>query len=240
MSFAHEFMNILNMTAVPSEVMEELKGAPRWRAPIIFSVAATLIVGWFMVPAMEQPLRAIYVRSFGETGATTAVSSAMKLYIVCTTGLQVTLIPVRWSLIAVFMIIFRRVLGKGSAADFRRLFSAVAYAEVVFVAMSVLTVLILYAKGIETIERPVDLIVFRGLDYFLHDQTPSKILPGFLSSINIFSVWYVYLLATGMRIIGGEPGRRALGISAAAWCAWSGLAALLPAAMDTLLRVAAV
>ncbi len=238
MGLAHEFMNVLSMIAVPGDVVEELKSAPRWRAPVVCSMAAALTVGWFMVPAMEQPFKAIYERSFGEAGAGKALSSTMMLYFVGSAGLQALLIPVRWLMISVLLMLFARIIGSGAPVDFRRLFSAVAYAEIAFVGMSVLTVLILYAKGIDTIEKPVDLVVFRGLDYFLNDQTPSDLLPGFLSSINIFSLWYVYLLATGMRIMGDEPGRRALGISAAAWCAWAGLAALQPLAMEALFRLA--
>ncbi len=238
MSLGHEFMNVLNMIAVPGDVVEELKSAPRWRAPVMLSMMVALIVGWFMVPAMEQPFKAIYERSFGEAGAGKVLSSTMKLYFVGMAGLQALLIPLRWLAISTLLSLFARTFGRGVAVDFRRLFSAVAYAEIAFVGMSILTVLILYAKGIDTIEKPVDLVVFRGLDYFLHDQTPSDVVPGFLSSINIFSVWYVYLLSTGMRIMGDEPGRRALGISAAAWCAWAGLAALQPLVTEAFFRLA--
>ncbi len=85
-------------------------------------------------------------------------------------------------------------------ADFKKTFSMVVHCGIIPFLGSVLTLIILQLRGVNSIKSAVDAQVSLGLDIFLRSQDLSLPFKVFLSNINVFSIWWVLLLALGISI----------------------------------------
>ncbi len=223
MSFAQESMNLLNILAVPGEVVESLEATPRWRAPLITTALVSAVTGLFMVPAIEQTMRRAVESSFGASGP--AAASQNLLLPVLFLG-DVGGALCRWSVVAFGMLCGIRLARGGNEASYRRCFAVAAYAETTLLAMAVLNVLILYARGLETIAGADDLVVFKGINVLLSHRTEHPALSAMLSGLHPFALWYAGILAAGVRRFGALRPLPAVGVAVGAWCLWSAAAAI--------------
>ncbi len=239
MGFGREVANIFNVIASPTEVFQELTKHPRWRAPALFTLAASIIVGWFMIPALQQPLRGVYARSFGSAGGNTVIPSLMNFYFMLNIGADIVAIGVRWVVISLMLYGLVRIYMSYPLIEWKQAISLIAYSEVVFVAMSVVTVLVLYAIGLDKIEKPSDTVIFKGIDYFLGQREESNHLIRMLANFNVFSLWYVIVISSGMRVFAGLRRGVAVALSGVVWVCWSILTMLVPIITDSVFRVAA-
>ena len=167
MNLQQEFLNLFNILATPTEVYREINITPRWRIPFLFLVISSTTVGWFMIPAILEPMKKIFTSSFGQGSADAAISGIMKSILVAQLFIEPLLRLVRWLVLSAILFFITLLYGKGDSLLFKKLFSAVAYTESIFVLMSVLTILIIYVRGIDSIEATGGLTVFKGLDFFL-------------------------------------------------------------------------
>lgn len=237
MNFRSEVVNIFTVLATPSEVFEEIKIHPRWRAPALMTFISAITIGWFMIPALEQPLQNIYERSFGTNGAGAAMSSMMKAYFVSEVIVRTAAIFVRWILFSFTLYGIAHVSVKRSSLNLKQVFSLVAYSEIIFVAMAVLTVLLLYVIGLDNIEAPSDTVIFKGIDYFLVAQSRNVAIATFLSNLNVFSVWYILIIAFGISMFTGQRKSISVAIAGAAWLCWSFISILEPMVTESILNV---
>jgi hypothetical protein len=227
-------MHLANILASPSEVFQDLDASPRWRMPLLLMVVGSLITGWYMVPALLEPMRKIYGSAYGERAAANAAGGLMKPLLL----LQLVVAPLgtllRWIVLAGFLSLLSRAAVRGKPEPFAKYFSLVAYAETIFILMGALTTLILYARGIEHIEGMSDLTVFKGLDQLLPHGTGGGVLLRLLAEINPFSVWYVVTLASGVAVVTRVRTAAALAIAGTGWAGWLLAGALRAPASDAL------
>ena len=161
MAFKNEFLNLFNVIPTPTAVFEDLNRAPRWRFPFLFTLISYVIIGWFMVPIITQPMQQIYTDSFGEAGANAAISYVVKYTLILQVLIQPISKVIKWFAIAFSIYIFALVINKNTDGVFKKYFAIAAYSEIIFVLMSVFTILIIYAKGINTIESSSDYQIFK-------------------------------------------------------------------------------
>lgn len=220
MALKDEFLNIFNVIPTPTAVFEELNESPRWRLAFLFTLISYVTTGWFMVPVIMEPLQRIYTESFGESGANAAISYVMKYTLI----LQVLVTPIssiiKWFVIAVSIYIIVFMLKKNKSGFFKKYFATVAYGETIFILMSLFTLLIIYAKGINTIESSGDYQIFKGLNVLLSDNNSSSTLASILGNINPFSIWYILTISIGIKIVVGISRIQAIGIAFFAWLVW--------------------
>jgi hypothetical protein len=236
MSFRTELADIFNVLATPSEVFEEIKIRPRWRAPVLVTSISGVAIGWFMIPAIQQPLQSIYERSFGEDGAGVAMSSMIKAYFVSEVIVRTAAIFVRWLLFSFILYGMVRLSVKKSSLYLKQVFSLVAYSEIIFVTMSILTVLIIYVIGLDNIETPSDTVIFKGLDLFLDRGGKNVELATFLANVNVFSLWYILIIAFGINMFTGQNKIRSVAISGIAWLCWSVISVLEPLITESIMN----
>ncbi|MGC8596247.1 MAG: hypothetical protein ACP5MI_11680, partial [Candidatus Kryptoniota bacterium] len=84
-----------------------------------------------------------------------------------------------------------------------KVFSVVAYSEMIVLLMSVVNLLALYAKGIGSVQQVTDLQAIVGLDFLIKDKMSNLPLFILLNSINVFTIWYLATLAIGVTVITG-------------------------------------
>jgi hypothetical protein len=228
MTLRKEFLNIFNILATPSEVFIDIKTTPRWRMAFFVVLISSVTIGWFMIPAMEQPMKSIYSKSFGESGAEAAISTMMRFYFMFEVILQPALIFIRWAMFSIMLYLLSRYLAAGVSVSYNQIFSATGYCEIIFILMNMLNVLIIYAKGLEKIESGRDLTIFRGLDFFMNYESRNTALTTLLTNINAFSIWYVIVISIAIRILTEMKRSVALFLSAICWLLWATLSMIQP------------
>lgn len=221
-------LHLFNIIATPSEVFTEVDSNPRCGMAMIVLVVVSLVIGWFMIPALEQPMRKAISSSFGEESADTVLESTMRYFLFLELLVEPLLKVIRWLVLTMLLYLLSLPIIEQSMPLFKRFFCAVVYGEVVFVYMNILTILIIYAKGIDTVESAADLTIFKGLEFFLQDKNPGNALYTLLSNINIFSIWYVVVISMAVRVMGRVTMGEGLSISCLAWIAWTVISISLP------------
>ncbi|MDI6767791.1 MAG: YIP1 family protein [Bacteroidota bacterium] len=221
MTFKNELLNLFNVIPTPTVVFEDLNKAPRWRLPLLFTLLSYIIIGWFMVPVIMEPMQRIYTNSFGEAGANAAISYVMKFTLL----FQLLITPlskiIKWLIIAICMYFFAQMLKKNKPGFFfNRYFAIVAYGETIFILMSLFTLLIIYAKGLSAIESSSDYQIFKGLNVLLSNNNSNLTLASVLGDINPFSIWYILTISIGIKVVTGLGRFKAIGVASLAWLVW--------------------
>lgn len=220
MNLQQEFLNLFNILATPTEVYREINITPRWRIPFLFLVISSTIVGWFMIPAIMEPMRKIFASSFGQGSADIAIKGIMKSILVAQLLIEPLLKLARWLVLSAILFFITILYVRGDSLLFKKLFSAVAYTESIFVLMSILTILIIYVRGMDSIEVMGDLTVFKGLDFFLKGKDQNTTIVTVLSNINPYSIWYVITIAFGVSVFTKLQKSKAFIIVSASWLTW--------------------
>jgi len=220
MTLQREVENLLAVIATPSTVFKEINQSPRWRMAFILVAVSSVMVGWFMIPAIEEPLRKIYARSFGEGAAGTAVASLMHQLMLISTAVEAIFKIIRWLVVASTIYFVVKYFTGNDDHLFKRLFAVVAYSEVVFILMGILNLLVIYLRGFDRIATSADITtVNKGLEFFFSPGSNTE-LRMLLSNVNIFSLWYIGMLSIGVSVATGVARLVSLGFVVLAWAVW--------------------
>lgn|GEM_PF-2706247 len=220
MGWKKEILHLFNVIPTPTAVYEDLDRSPRWRIPLVFLLISSVIIGWFMIPAMIEPMRKIFESSFGSAGAQAAMNGVMKSMVVAQLLIAPAVVMLRWFVLAGILFLLAMIFAGDGGNLFKRLFSAVAYAEIIFVFMNLLTLLILNLRGIERIESAYDMTIFKGLEVLLPDRDAHPTLSTLLSNINPFAIWYIITISVGFRVMTKSGKAKAIALAGIAWLVW--------------------
>lgn len=220
-SFRKSFVDIFNVLATPSEVFTRLKVSPHCGVAFLFVVLTFVLCQWFMIPIIQQPIRHIYVDSFGEEAADSIVSSMTKFFLMIGIGFELGSLLLKWVFFVGIIFLISRIVESMEQNSVKPLFAVVVYSEVIFILMSLVNLLLLYAKGIEQITQPTDMNAIVGLDYFMKDKSSNFPLFTLLSSINIFSLWYLATLSIGVSVVTGLTKLQSVSLVAFFWLSWT-------------------
>ena len=216
-----ETLNIFNVLATPTQVFEEITREPRWRIAFLFVIVSNVAIGWFMIPAIQEPMRKIFARSFGDQNAGSAVSSMMRYFLLVQMVVEPLFKFLRWVVFASVLYVVCRFLIDRGDCSFKRFFSIVAYSEIIFILMSLLNILVVYALGLERIQSSSDLTtVNKGLEIFFAQTGSNTALMTLLSNLNIFSFWYIIILSIGVGAATGLRRYESIGVVGIAWLIW--------------------
>ena len=149
MNLRSETLNLLTVLATPTEVFKELRESPRWKLAFVLVTISSMTIGWFMIPAIQEPLRKIYVRSFGAGAAESIVGSMMRSLMVIAMILETGIKLFRWVVLTSVLYFLSRYVTIKDDHLFKRLFTVAAYSEIVFIVMNLLNLLVIYARGLD-------------------------------------------------------------------------------------------
>lgn len=219
MTLKKEILHLVDIIAVPAEVFRDLHSEPRWRFALVFLAFISVVTGWWMIPAVLEPMRRIFESTFSGGTADAGIAGARVYVAFVEMGVDPVSHALRWIIVTSGIVIFSPLIG-GEHVRFKNIFSIVAYGETIFNLERVLTVLIIYAKGISTIENEYSLSVFKGLEWFFVDRNHPAVVITFLSNINPFSIWYITTISIGIGIAGGMRRAKTITLSVIAWLVW--------------------
>jgi hypothetical protein len=202
------FLDFFLVMFEPVPVFERVRERPRFLAPwIIISVIAiivTYLTRPFQAAAMQDiisrlpPEQAAQMSGAGQGGIVGLLVGTplfVLLMLVIGTGLL-------WAATAV----------TGADAKFKVVSSVLAYSMVTYSVVSIITMIILFVKGVGTVHSFADMRPPIGLDFLAPNA--GFFAATILNGINPFSIWGVWLAGTGIAIT--HKTTRTAGYSAAA------------------------
>jgi len=113
----------------------------------------------------------------------------------------------------------------GNEARYKLLMSVLAYAYVTFVLVSIVSSVVLYVRGVESVTSLRDLRPAIGLDLFA--PSASGFVAGLLNAINPFSIWGVWLTGVGVAVTHKISRGTGIAIAAVAFLLAASISALL-------------
>jgi|ERR1051326_57965 hypothetical protein len=228
-SFKNETVNVFCVLASPVRVFGDVGRESRWRAPLIFAITSSLVIGWFMVPALEEPMKKIYARSFGAGSAESVMATVMRSLLMVEMVVEPFLRIVRWMVVASALYVLCFILLEHRRPSFAQCFSIAAYSEAILVLASALDLFIIYARGLNQVESSGDLrFLTRGLEFVIAPGGSNQVLATLLSSVTLPSILYVLYVSIGTGVVAGLKRSTSIGIGGLTWLFWLTVCAARP------------
>ena len=223
MTLKREILHLFNIIAAPTEVYNDINATPRWRMPAGLLFIISPMIGFFIIPAAIEPLRKIYEESFDSRTAEIALQTSTHYFTIINVAFGPLVKIIRWVILSAVIFIPVLLYGRTASFTYTKVFSIVAYGETLFHLMGILTVLVIYARGIDQIANPSDLVVFKGINYFIDKNAVSSSIYNTLSNVNPFSLWYIAVVSRGIQITATIRFLTSLMLVSLAWCVWLAL-----------------
>lgn len=183
---------LINVLHEPAAVFERIRERPRVLVPFLVIVVLLLAIAWFMRPMYEQALRGL-MATLPPDRAAKIDPSRQTMFILIFTPINIFIglligAGLLWVLTAL----------TGTDARYRLLLSVLAHTYITFVLVSIVTALIVFVRGAETVTSFRDLRPPIGLD--LLAPSAGGFLGALLNAINPFSIWGVWLTGVGVAV----------------------------------------
>ncbi len=194
--------NLINIIIEPGKVFQHIKEKDDWWIPFILIVVVAFIVTW----VIASPTARIAAQKMAEMGVDRELPAFLGLirYIMIPVG---TLIG--WLVITVIFWMLSNAFG--GDWNFIKALNLFAYASVVGVIKSIITVAVLLIRGLENITTFRDMGIDTGLTLFFHPESTRLYL--LMGGIDIFQIWVYALLAFGMSELAGITRKKAAIVS---------------------------
>jgi hypothetical protein len=207
--------NIINLFTSPAEVFQTIKNKPKWVLVFTVVVAAYAFCGFCLRPYSQKIMIETLSAKLSDDQLRQAISLSERFQYI---GLMFVPIPffVKGLFVSAFLY-FGAVLINAQQLQFKTVFAVVVYAELILVFMSILNILLLQLKGVDSVHTVLDLQAIIGLDCFLADKPRHMALFTLFNSFNVFSVWYVVTLSTGMSVVGALVKWKSVTLVSSVW-----------------------
>jgi hypothetical protein len=191
--------NIVNIIATPTEVLQKIKTNPKWIPSFCFITIVSIICGYFILPFSQRIMIETLSSKLDTEQIQKAISISERFKYIGFLFVPFVLL-FKWSFITL-LLYFGGILLNAQEINFKTVFSIVVYSEYIVSFMGIINLLLLYIKGVDSINNVTDLQVIVGLDYFLTDKLHNIPFYTFLNSFNVFSMWYITTLTIGISIV---------------------------------------
>ena len=196
----NSLQNIVDILAEPSAAFVRLKSEPKWLLAMVifclFSVGLTWVTFSFLEQIMHQTITE-------EGGTLEGIEIAIKIgQIFALIGSL--LAPIIWFLvISAILTLVTRLLAINDAIKFKHIYAAIVHASLISILIILVnTALLVVFKDTADIKNLVDMKIIPGLHLLLGSSGNTKLLT-FLSHFNPLSLWYLAVLAIGIRVFTG-------------------------------------
>jgi hypothetical protein len=187
---------IIGVFLSPKETFEDINRKPDWLIPAILIVLVTLAATFvFMSHADMGDLINQQLEKQGKPPLPAeALEKALPITTVFTYGAIIVGVPISFLLVAgILYMVFSFVLG--AETTYKKVFCANIYASMISLLKSLLAIPILFVKQPTEFGNPAD-VVQSNLG-ILFDPA-SKALHALGKSLDVFTIWYLIVLAIGM------------------------------------------
>ncbi len=217
-----EFGRLPGVLVAPGRTFKAIAERPTWIVALVALVAVSLLATVVITPRldMEKIVREQIAQSGRQVSADIVdrqIEFAQKFRWVLA-GIGLVAQPVVYLLVAlVFWVLFRLL---GSELDFKRSFSVVVHGYLPAVVSGLLSLPVILSQPTLDYERVRSgSFLYSNPGAFLGPGT-SKALMSLLSSLDVFSLWSVVLLAIGYRVVGRVSRAAAIGGVVALWAVY--------------------
>lgn len=189
-------MNTIKLLIDPPNVCLDIKQNPRWIQAFILISVLGILAGALTLPfSMQLAAAKMGVIPAGQTERVKDMSQ-MFGYV----GLVFVPIAllIKWAVMGFFLYLLGFLFR--SEMKFKPIFSLLAHANIILIVSSLVNILILFIKGPESVQHPLDLNVI-GLHILFDFESMNHSLYYFFSLINVFEIWYLVVLFMGLELI---------------------------------------
>jgi len=192
---------IIGVLFSPDATMASIARRPDWVLPLVLLLITSLAAGIIIAPRVDFSSATREAMEQNKNIPQERIDSAVK--IATTMGKIFSYLAPVLSLIGllviagVLLLAFRLFGGEG---DFKQAFSVTCYASVPSIIKSVVTLIIILAKGSIIPAQELATLVRSNLG-FLADMKTNPMAFALLSSFDIFSVWFLALMIIGFAYV---------------------------------------
>ena len=189
--------NIADILAEPSAAFARLKSEPKWLLAMVIFCLFSVGLAWVTFSFMEQIM---HQKITEEGGTVERIEIAIKIgQIFALIGSLVA--PIIWFLvISAILTLMTRLLTVNDAIKFKHIYAAIVHASLIsLLIVLVNTALLVVFKDTADIRSITDMKIIPGLHLLLGSSGNTKLLT-FLSHFNPLSLWYLAVLAIGVRV----------------------------------------
>ena len=202
----NSLQNIADILAEPSAAFARLKSEPKWLLAMVIFCLFSIGIAWAMFSFTEQ----IMHQKMTETEMSSdQIEIAIKIgRIFALIGSLVA--PIIWLLaISAILTLAARLLAINDAIKFKHIFAAVVHTSLISILIVLVnTALLVVFKDLEDIKSATDMKMIPGLHLLFGSSENVKLLT-FLSYFNPLSLWYLAVVAIGIRVFAGTDKTKA-------------------------------
>jgi hypothetical protein len=198
-----ELERLINVLIEPRRAFQDLVERPRWIVPVVlmtvlalaFTIAMASHVGWETIVrhGMEASER---TQNMTPEQREQALAIGVKVASIIGYGAAVLAVPAILLISAgVLLLVFKGLFS--AKLQFKQVFAICAYASLPGLINSLASLVVMLLKAPDDFD-PQRAAIF-NIGYYL-DPSTAKWLMALASSIDIFTIWVILLMATGLRV----------------------------------------
>ena len=189
--------NITDILAEPSTAFARLKSEPKWGLALVVFCLFSAGIAWVMFPFTEQ----IIHQQMVEEGVPSEQMEISMTVARIATPIGALVAPILWLLaISAVLTLVARLLSINDAIKFKHIYAAVVHTSLISILIALVnTALLVVFRDVEAIKSAADMKMIPGLHLLLGASENVKLLT-FLSYFNPLSLWYLAVLAIGIRV----------------------------------------
>ena len=190
-------VDLVKVLYEPDAVFQRVTEKSRFLIPFLAIAAAILVISFtlkpFFVAAIQEGLNQAASRLTPEQAARMPSASTQATILVVVSPLNALFI-----LLIGALLLWVTVSLTGGEAKFGALLSVLTYAFATYVLYATISSIVLHLRGVESVASLDDMRAQLGLD--LLAPNAGRFMGTFLSGLNPFSVWGVWLTGTGIAL----------------------------------------
>ena len=189
--------NIADILAEPSAAFARLKSEPKWLLAMVIFCLFSVGIAWAMFPFTAQMMD----QKLMEEGVPSEQIEIAKKFAQIFTPIASLIAPIIWFLvISAILTLVTRLLAINDAIKFKHIYAAIVHASLISILILLVnTALLVVFRDVETIKNAADMKIIPGLHLLLGSSENVKLLT-FLSYFNPLNLWYLAVLAIGIRV----------------------------------------
>ena len=193
----NSLQNIVDILAEPSAAFTRLKSEPKWLLAIVIFCLFSVGIAWAMFPFTAQMMD----QKLMEEGVPSEQIEIAKKFAQIFTPIASLIAPIIWFLvISAILTLVTRLLAINDAIKFKHIYAAIVHASLISILIVLVnTALLVVFRDVETIKNTADMKIIPGLHLLLGSSENVKLLT-FLSEFNPLNLWYLAVLAIGLRV----------------------------------------
>lgn len=203
----------------PEKTFRALAARPHWLPAMLLLVAVALTLSLVVTPKLD--MKQVVRDAIEESGRDLSAAQLEQQLAIAEkfkwagTASQLVLQPAVYLIMAgVFLVLLRL---SGSEIDFRRSLSVSVHGMMPFLVATLLTIPVVLSRATLSLEDVQNSsYLYSNLAAFAPESTAKPLL-ALLSSIDLFSIWTIVLLAMGYRIVGKVSNAVAYGVVLGLW-----------------------